>query len=65
MSRDKTETRDDLLRESHKRGEFIDQFTTVIQEPWQITLARVPKCCQKRRKEVMQAKQEIENDERS
>ena len=48
--RDTIESRMERLRKAHQTGEYVDQFTTVPLEPWQATLARKPKCLQKKDK---------------
>ena len=46
LSNDGIDNAIDCHRESVKRGEFIDMFTTVEPEDYRITLARLPKCMQ-------------------
>ena len=47
-NRDTIESRGERFRKAHQTGEFVDEFTTVEPEPWQVTLARLPKCMQKK-----------------
>ena len=48
--KDTIESRMERFRKSCQTGEYIDEFTTVEPEPYQVTLARLPKCLQKRNK---------------
>ena len=46
-NRDTIESRMERLRKANQTGVYTDEFTTVPLEPWQVTLARLPKCLQK------------------
>jgi len=44
------DNRIDRLKTSFNRGEYIDEFTTIEKEPYEVTLARLPKCLQGRKR---------------
>lgn len=46
--KDTIEARMERLRKAHQTGEYVDEFTTIPPEPWQVTLLRLPKCMRKK-----------------
>ena len=48
--RNTIESRMERLRKAHQTGVYTDEFTTVPLEPYQVTLARLPKFLQKKDK---------------
>lgn len=49
--KDNIDSRGERFRRAHQTGEYIDEFTTIPKEPWRVTLARLPKCLQKKGKQ--------------